>query len=78
MVPAGDAFDKALEAALATPDRAEATKQAATAIRIAVDDEEVVVVPMAGTYWLFAMNTQITGFVLHGSARHVRWAGVSW
>lgn len=74
---AGPAFDQALEAGLATPDRGEATKQAATAIRIAVDDEAVVV-PMAATYWLFAMKAGVQGFVLHGSARHVRWAPVTW
>ncbi len=74
---AGPAFDTALEAALATPDRAVATQKTADALHIAVD-EEVVVVPIAAVNWLFAMRSGVQGFVLHGSARHVRWAGVYW
>lgn len=66
-----------LEAALATPDRAVATQKTADALHLAVD-EDVVVVPIAAVNWLWAMKTGVQGFVLHGSARHVRWAGVSW
>ena len=74
---AGPGFDTALEAALATPDRAVANQKTADALRIAVD-EEVVVVPIAAVNWLFAMKAGVQGFVLHGSARHVRWAPVFW
>lgn len=74
---AGPAYDEAIEAALATPDRDEAQKQAATAIHLAVD-EEVVVVPLAAVYWLFAMKEGVVDFLLHGSARHVRWGPVQW
>ena len=73
---AGPTFDTALEAALASPDRAVANQKTADALHNAVD-EEVVVVPIAAVNWLFAMKTAVNGFVLHGSARHVRWAGVS-
>lgn len=74
---AGPQYDQAIEAALAAPEREEAKRLSATAIRIAVD-EQVVVVPLAATYWLFAMKDGVEGFLLHGSARHVRWAPVSW
>ncbi|MGH9226807.1 MAG: hypothetical protein ACRD2W_24155 [Acidimicrobiales bacterium] len=36
------------------------------------------VVPVAAVNWLFAMKSGVQGFVLHGSARHVRWAPVFW
>lgn len=74
---AGPAYDQAVEAALAAPERDEAQRQAAIAIRNAVE-EQVVVVPLAAVYWLFAMKEDVDGFVLHGSARHVRWAPVRW
>lgn len=74
---AGPAFDSLLEAALATPDRNEANAKAAQALHVAVD-QEVVVVPIAAVNWLWAMKSGVSGFVLHGSARHVRWAPVSW
>jgi peptide/nickel transport system substrate-binding protein len=74
---AGPQYDQAIEAALAAPDREEAKRLTATAIRTAVD-EEVVVVPLAAVYWLFAMKDGVEGFLLHGSARHVRWAPVHW
>ncbi|MDQ3980865.1 MAG: ABC transporter substrate-binding protein [Actinomycetota bacterium] len=74
---AGRQYDQAIEAALAAPDREEAKRLTATAIRNAVD-EEVVVVPLAAVYWLFAMKDGVQGFLLHGSARHVRWAPVFW
>jgi hypothetical protein len=35
--------------------------------------EEAVVLPVAATNWLFAMKDDVDGFILHGSARHVRW-----
>ncbi|MGH7573022.1 MAG: ABC transporter substrate-binding protein [Gemmatimonadota bacterium] len=74
---AGPQYDQAVEAALAAPDREEAKRLTAMAIRIAVD-EQVVVVPVAAAYWLFAMKDGVEGFLLHGSARHVRWAPVFW
>lgn len=74
---ANAAYDAAMSKALATPDREEAKELTAQALKIAVD-EEVVVVPLAGAYWLFAMKDGVDGFVLHGSARHVRWAPVFW
>lgn len=74
---AGPQYDQAIEAALAAPDREEAKRLSATAIRMAVDDQ-VVVVPLAATYWLFAMKEGVQDFLLHGSARHVRWAPVFW
>jgi peptide/nickel transport system substrate-binding protein len=74
---AGPQYDQAIEAALAAPDREEAKRLTATAIRNAVD-EQVVVVPLAAAYWLFAMKDGVEGFLLHGSARHVRWAPVFW
>jgi len=74
---AGPQFDSLLEAALATPDRAEANAKTAAALHLAVD-QEVVVVPIAAVNWLWAMKSGVQGFVLHGSARHVRWAPVSW
>jgi peptide/nickel transport system substrate-binding protein len=74
---AGPAFDTALEAALASPDRNVASQKTAEALHVAVD-EEVVVVPIAAVNWLFAMKSGVQGFVLHGSARHVRWAPVFW
>lgn len=74
---AGPAFDTALEAALASPDPNVAKQKTAEALHVAVD-EEVVVVPIAAVNWLWAMKSGVQGFVLHGSARHVRWAPVSW
>lgn len=74
---AGPQYDQAIEAALAAPDREESKRLTATAIRTAVD-EQVVVVPLAAAYWLFAMNDKVDGFLLHGSARHVRWGPVFW
>jgi hypothetical protein len=41
-------------------------------------DEEAVLVPIAAVNWLFAMKDGVSDFLLHGSARHVRWAPVSW
>ncbi|MGI9034227.1 MAG: ABC transporter substrate-binding protein [Acidimicrobiales bacterium] len=72
---AGPGFDSLLEGALATPDRAEADKLTAEALREAVD-RQVVVIPVAAVNWLWAMKPGIQGFV--GAARHVRWAPVSW
>jgi peptide/nickel transport system substrate-binding protein len=74
---AGPAFDSLLEQALATPDRNVAVQKTAEALHIAVD-EEAVVVPIAAVNWLWAMKTGVEEFVLHGSARHVRWAPVEW
>jgi peptide/nickel transport system substrate-binding protein len=74
---AGPDYDRAIEAALAAPDREEAKRLTAQAIHIAVD-EQVVVVPLAAAYWLFAMKEGVQGFVLHGSARHARWWPVFW
>jgi peptide/nickel transport system substrate-binding protein len=74
---AGPAFDKLLEDALATSDRAVAIQKTAEALHVAVD-EEAVVVPIAAVNWLFAMKEGVSDFLLHGSARHVRWAPVSW
>lgn len=73
---AGDAFDELIAASLAAPDRDDATQRAAEAMDLAID-EEAVVVPVAATYWLFVMKDDVDGFVLHGSARHVRWDTVA-
>lgn len=74
---AGPEYDQAIDAALAAPDREEAKRLTASAIHNAVD-EQVVVVPLAAAYWIFAMKDGVQGFLLHGSARHVRWAPVFW
>lgn len=74
--PAGPEFDAAVEGALGSADRAQATRKAAEAMHVAID-QEAVVLPAAAVFWIFAMNDAVRGFVLHGSARHVRWAGVS-
>ena len=74
---AGPKFDGLLEEALATPDRNLAIQKTAEALRVAVD-EEAVVVPIAAVNWLWAMKEGVQEFVLHGSARHVRWAPVTW
>lgn len=31
-------------------------------------------VHLASINWLYGMKTDVNGFVLHGSIRHVRWA----
>jgi ABC-type oligopeptide transport system substrate-binding subunit len=69
---AGPAFDSLLEQSLATPDRSQAAVAAADAMNVAIS-KEAVVLPIAATNWLFAMEDDVDGFVLHGSARHVRW-----
>lgn len=73
---AGPEFDELLEESNATPDRDEATRLAAEAMSVAIDDEAVVV-PVAAAYWLFMMKDDVQGFQPHGSARHVRWDTVS-
>jgi peptide/nickel transport system substrate-binding protein len=69
---AGPEFDQLLEQSLAATDREKATEMAARAMDVAIGDEAVVL-PLAATYWLFAMKEDVDGFVRHGSARHVRW-----
>lgn len=69
---AGPEFDRKLEQALASTDREQAIGAAAQAMQVAVG-KQVVVLPVAATNWLFAMSADVDGFVLHGSARHVRW-----
>lgn len=70
--PAGEKFDRLLEDSLAAVDREEATEMAARAMDVAIG-QEAVVLPVAATYWLFAMKDDVDGFIEHGSARHVRW-----
>ncbi len=70
--PAGPEFDRLLEQSLAAVEREEATEFAARAMDVAIG-QEAVVLPVAATYWLFAMKEDVDGFIQHGSARHVRW-----
>lgn len=74
---AGPEYDSLVEQALAAQSRQAAKKKTAQALHVAID-QQVVVVPVAAVYWVFAMNEEVEGFKLHGSARHVRWAPVHW
>lgn len=71
----GDEFDSLIEDAFGQDDRDLGQQRTAEAMRVAID-EEAVVVPMAAVHWLFAMRDDVEGFVPHGSARLVRWASV--
>lgn len=69
---AGPVFDALLEESLSTADPIQSRASAADAMNVAIG-EEAVVLPVAATNWLFAMEDDVEGFILHGSARHVRW-----
>ncbi|HET9442984.1 MAG TPA: ABC transporter substrate-binding protein [Acidimicrobiales bacterium] len=59
--------------AAATPD--EARQKTAAAIHEAMDNY-VAGIHLASVNWLYGMKSDVQGFVLHGSIRHVRWATV--
>ena len=71
----GDAFDKVVDAGLATPDPDEARRLAAEAMRLATD-EEAIQVPIAGLFRIYAAGASVAGFVPHPSQTNQSWTAV--
>lgn len=71
----GARFDRLVDQGLRAADPAEGRRLAAEAIRVAVD-EEAVVIPIAGRYRLYAASDPVRGFTAHPSQTHQSWSAV--
>lgn len=71
----GDRFDRLVDEGLLTPDRNEARRMAAEAIRVATNDEAVVI-PVAGRFRIYGMRDGVTGFSPHPSQTNQSWTRV--
>ncbi|MEO5589933.1 MAG: ABC transporter substrate-binding protein, partial [Gemmatimonadaceae bacterium] len=72
----GPAFDRVVEAGLATRDPGEMQRFAAEAIRIAVDDEAVCI-PVAALFRIYALESELRGFAPHPSQTNQSWATIA-
>ncbi|CAN5745537.1 ABC transporter substrate-binding protein [soil metagenome] len=71
----GEQFDRLVEAGMRAPDPTEARRLAAEAIKLAVDDETIVI-SLAGRFRLYALKKRVDGFVPHPSQTNKSWTRV--
>lgn len=72
----GDALDKPMAAAATTEDIAKTQALTADAMKAMIDDQ-VVIVPIAGIYNIWAHSKKVTGFKPHSAFVHTDLSGVS-
>jgi len=75
-MPAGSRFDSLVTAALSSESRDDAQRHAAEAMQVLVKDE-VVAIPLAGIYRIYAMTDKVRGFDPHPS-RNNQWWNTVW
>jgi peptide/nickel transport system substrate-binding protein len=71
-IAAGPRFDALIEQALAAETREEVQQKAAEAMHLLVD-EDVVAIPLAGIYRIYAMKDHVHGFEPHPSRLNQWW-----
>ena len=72
----GAAFDKNIDDCRSAVTTEEVQKSAAAAMKVLIDDTNVVI-PLAGTYSLYALAKKVQGFEPHPSGLNQRWTAVS-
>lgn len=72
---AGMRFDSLVDRSLSSVDRPRAQEAAAEAMHVLVDDE-VIAIPLAGVSRIYAMKSNIKGFVPHPSRLNQNWSNV--
>lgn len=72
----GAAFDQHIDDCRAAVTTEEVQQSAAMAMKVLIDDE-VVVIPLAGTFRLFGASTKVSGFEAHPSGVNQRWGAVT-
>lgn len=71
----GGEFDRLIDEARLTPDPIEAVQLSADAMHVLIDDE-VVVIPIASIYNIFAAKDRVQGFEPHPSWVNTSWTGI--
>jgi len=72
----GAAFDEHIDACREAVTTEEVQESAAMAMKVLIDDE-VVVIPLAGTFRLFGASSKVSGFEAHPSGVNQRCGGVT-
>ena len=72
----GPSFDQYIDECRSAVTTEEVQEAAAKAMKVLIDDE-VVVIPLAGTFRLFGASNRVTGFEAHPSGVNQRWGGVT-
>ncbi len=72
----GAEFDQHINDCRSAVTTEEVQQAAAMAMKVLIDDE-VVVIPLAGTFRLFGASTKVTGFEAHPSGVNQRWGAVT-
>ena len=72
----GPAFDAHIDMCRSAVTTEEVQAAAAAAMKVLID-EEFVVIPLAGTFRLFGLSSNVQGFEAHPSGVNQRWAGVT-